>query len=231
MSFNKFKLIRGKEVLRHLKVDLWGKLLTTTTKSSSRLFRQFYKKRRGRRHRQFVMRIDINNPRKPRKFLSMYGLGMVDKQKFRHYWGNISENKFRHLFRTAHRKAVPKFEAFIEKMETTLIGVVLRSGFFDSVFHIKQLIAHGHVYVNGVVVREYYSRLNVGDYLSFSDVIKQALRKRPIRLFLNKLAIPPSYLIISYKIFTVLLADWPRTYSVYYPFKYDATKLLNFYKV
>jgi len=230
MSFNKFKFIRGTEILRHLKLDLWGKMLGTLAKGSSRLFRQFYKKRRGRKPRHFVMRVDINEPKKPRRFLSMYGLGMVDKQKFRHYWGNISEERFKTMFKSSFRRTTPKFEVFIEKMETTVLGVVARTGFFDSIFQSKQMILHGHVFVNGSVMTDYYYPLALGDYISFSDSVISALKRRPIVAFLNRFAIPPSYLVVSYKLFLVILADWPRTSTAYYPFKYDAIKLLNFYK-
>ncbi len=86
--------------------------------------------------------------KKHRSTLSEYGSQLAEKQKLRKIYG-ISEKQFRKYFKEASRAkgAVP--EALIKKLETRLDNVVFRLGLGGSRAKTRQMVAHGHILLNG----------------------------------------------------------------------------------
>jgi ribosomal protein S4 len=69
----------------------------------------------------------------------------------------------------------------------------------------RQLIAHGHVYVNNSCTTNGSMQLKKGDIITFSQKSKKLLNYYLLNSELWPL--PPQYLQISYKVFQILLVD------------------------
>lgn len=84
-----------------------------------------------------------------RKKPSDYGLQLAEKQKLKACYGMLSE---KHLLRL-HAKAVAHHGAVADKLlqglECRLDNIVYRLRFAPTIFAAQQLVAHGHVLVNG----------------------------------------------------------------------------------
>ena len=83
-----------------------------------------------------------------RKKLSGYGVQLQEKQKLRHMYG-LGEKQFRNLFDKASKMQGISGENFMVLLESRLDNLVYRLGLANSRAGARQLVAHGHVTVNG----------------------------------------------------------------------------------
>lgn len=83
-----------------------------------------------------------------RRKLSGYGVQLQEKQKLRHMYG-LNEKQFRNLFNRAAKMKGIAGENFMFLLESRLDNLVYRLGWANSRYGARQLVAHGHVTVNG----------------------------------------------------------------------------------
>ena len=83
-----------------------------------------------------------------RRKQSEYGLQLREKQKARFIYG-VLETQFRKHFEEAERRPGVTGENLLRILETRLDNVVYRLGFADSRKQARQLVRHGHFYLNG----------------------------------------------------------------------------------
>ena len=79
---------------------------------------------------------------------SEYLLQLREKQKARRYYG-LLENQFRTYYAKATKATGVTGEALLRMLETRLDNVVYRLGFAGSRAQARQLVRHGHFFVNG----------------------------------------------------------------------------------
>ena len=83
--------------------------------------------------------------------LSEYGMQLQEKQKVRFtYW--VSEKQFKKLFDFAAKMKGKQGDNFLILLETRLDNVVYRLGLASTRKQARQLVAHGHITVNGAKV-------------------------------------------------------------------------------
>jgi small subunit ribosomal protein S4 len=80
--------------------------------------------------------------------LTEYGERLREKQKLKRFYG-ILEKQFRRYFALAARSQENTGEALMSLLERRLDNVVHRLGFAPSRAAARQLVAHGHVHLNG----------------------------------------------------------------------------------
>ncbi len=111
---------------------------------------------------------------------SEYAIRLREKQKVKRYYG-IFERQFRKYFEMAGRRPGNTGDALMSLIERRLDNVVTRLGFAVSRPASRQLIAHGHVTVNG-------RKVDVPSYLvKPGDQIKVKAREASQRLVANVL--------------------------------------------
>lgn len=104
---------------------------------------------------------------------SAYRLRLVEKQKVRFNYG-ISEGQLRRYFERAARSGGVTGEALLALIERRLDNVVFRLGLAPTVPAARQLVAHGHVRVDG-------ARVDRPGYLtSVGETVSVGLRGRAI---------------------------------------------------
>jgi small subunit ribosomal protein S4 len=137
-----------------------------------------------------------------RRKLSGYGLQLQEKQKLRHMYG-LSEKQFRNLFDKAVKMKGIAGENFMFLLESRLDNLVYRLGFANSRAGARQLVAHGHVTVNGKKVDIPSYQVQPGDVIGLRErsrnlkVIKEALEARrhlPNYLEFNEQAMEGRYI-------------------------------------
>lgn len=100
-----------------------------------------------------------------------YGLHLREKQKVKRYYG-LLEKQFRIIFAKATRSKGNTAEALMSLLERRLDNVVHRLGFGLSRAQARQVIAHGHITVNG-------RRVDIPSYLTRpGDVIRVKARTK-----------------------------------------------------
>src|SRR6201981_123442 len=79
---------------------------------------------------------------------SEYGIRLREKQKLKRFYG-VFERQFRRYFELASRSPENTGEVLLSIMERRLDNVVHRLGFAPSRAAARQLVAHGHILLNG----------------------------------------------------------------------------------
>ena len=82
--------------------------------------------------------------------VSDFGIQLRAKQKLKGYYGDITEKQFKKNYFEASRMKGDTGQNLIGLLERRLDAVVYRSKFTPTIFSARQLVSHGHVYVNGM---------------------------------------------------------------------------------
>ena len=119
----------------------------------------------------------VHGPKSRRKTTD-YGLGLIEKQKFRYYYG-LMERQFRGVYERALRKRGVTGVTMLQILETRLDSVVYSLGFANTRPAARQLVCHGHVRVNGrkVAIPSYATKVNDVIEVKDSTVSRQLATK------------------------------------------------------
>ncbi|MDM7922638.1 MAG: 30S ribosomal protein S4 [Pyrinomonadaceae bacterium] len=103
-----------------------------------------------------------------RKMLAGYGQQLREKQKVKRIYF-ILEKQFRNYFEKALRQKGVTGENLLFMLERRLDNVVYRSGFATSRRQARQLVNHGHIFVNGRKVNIPSFQVKVGDVVAVKE--------------------------------------------------------------
>ena len=109
----------------------------------------------------------VHGPKSRRKNTD-YALGLIEKQKFRYYYG-LMEKQFRGVYEKALKRRGVTGETMLQILETRLDNVVFHLGFGNTRASARQLVGHGHVKVNGRKVNIPSYALKVNDVIEIKD--------------------------------------------------------------
>lgn len=109
----------------------------------------------------------VHGPKSRRKHTD-YGLGLIEKQKLRYYYG-LMEKQFRGVYERALRRRGVTGEHMLQILETRLDNVVYQLGFAATRAAARQMVTHGHIKVNGKKVSVPSYALKVNDVIEVKD--------------------------------------------------------------
>lgn len=109
----------------------------------------------------------VHGPKSRRKHTE-YGMGLIEKQKLRYYYG-LLERQFRGVYERALKKRGVTGETMLQILETRLDNVVYSLGFGNTRAAARQMVAHGHVKVNGRKASAPSYALKVNDVVEVKD--------------------------------------------------------------
>ena len=119
----------------------------------------------------------VHGPKSRRKHTD-YGLGLIEKQKLRYYYG-LLERQFRGVYEKALKRRGVTGETMLQILETRLDNVVFHLGFAGTRAAARQMVSHGHITVNGrkVNVPSYSLKVNDAIVVKNSNVSRQLATK------------------------------------------------------
>ncbi len=100
-----------------------------------------------------------------RRKLSDFGVRLREKQKLRRIYG-IYETQFKNYFQQAAKATGVTGVRLLQLLETRLDNVVYRLGYATSRKEARQMVAHGHIAVNGRKVTIPSYQVRPGDVLA-----------------------------------------------------------------
>ncbi len=120
--------------------------------------------------------------------VSDYGIQLRAKQKLKGYYGEVTEKQFKRTYQEAASMKGDTGQNLIGLLEQRLDMVVYRAKFAPTIFSARQIVSHGHIYVNGVKCKIASRRVKVGDTISLGSKAKdmaliaeaQALAEREV---------------------------------------------------
>ena len=115
---------------------------------------------------------------------SDYGVRLREKQKVKRYYG-LLEKQFMSYYRQAVRGTGNTGEILLALLERRLDNVVYKLNFAPSRKSARQLITHGHIYLNGRRVDVPDITIRIGDKITLKNsdksrnLVKQQLESNP----------------------------------------------------
>lgn len=107
---------------------------------------------------------------KPSRKMSEYGKQLYEKQKVKEMYG-MREKQFRRFFSIAARKKGATGETLLSLLERRLDNVVFRLKFATTRTQARQIVSHGHVYVNGKKVHTASYLVDTNDVISLKPAV------------------------------------------------------------
>ena len=110
---------------------------------------------------------------------SEYGVRLREKQKIKRYYG-LWERQFMRYFHEAQRGKGNTGEKLLQLLERRLDNVVYKLNFAPSRKAARQIISHGHIYLNGRKVNISDYTTNIGDKITVknSDKSRKAIKNQ-----------------------------------------------------
>jgi len=134
-----------------------------------------------------------------RKKMTQYALQLRAKQTMKRIYG-VLEKQFRNYFAEAVKTKGVTGERLVKIVESRLDNVVFRMGFAFSRKQARQLVNHGHVYVNGKKVNIPSYRLKEGDIVEIKEKSRSIPSvKEAAELFKDRMV--PKWLEVDYDSF------------------------------
>ncbi len=153
-----------------------------------------------------------------------YGLRLNEKQKLRFHY-NVMEKQFRRYIAEAKRRKGNTGDILIQLLERRLDNAIRRSGFVRSIWAARQMVAHGHVRVNGHKVDRPSYQLRPGDKITLKDGIHNLARDNMESLVGH---IVPGWLEVNPSELSATVASLPAPDEV--PFEVNMNLIVEFYR-
>ena len=155
---------------------------------------------------------------------SDYRIRLEEKQKLRYNYG-LSERQLRNCFKKAVNGNDDTGLSLLRLMESRLDNVVFRAGFAPTIPAARQLVAHGHVLVNGSKVDIPSFQVQIGQTVAIRE------KSQNIPVVAESVAAPvlecPSYLSVDSAKFEATFKAEPAREDI--PFEFQEHLVIEFY--
>lgn len=166
-----------------------------------------------------------HGPTKRKQRRSDYGEQLLEKQKLKKYYGNITEKQFANTFKKASKQRGDTGKNLLILLESRLDAIIYRLGFAPTVFAARQIVNHKHILVNGTYVNIPSYQCSIGDIIA----VKEKSQKIPIIIdSIEKNEVPP-YLNIDKKKFHGTYIRYPDEDEIPYGVIMNTNAIIEFY--
>ena len=129
-----------------------------------------------------------HGPSRKKKQRSDYGVQLIEKQKAKYTYG-VLERQFRRIFEVATSRHGVTGEELLKLLESRLDNVVFRMGIAKSRNGARQLVAHKHITVDGVVCNSPSALIRPGAVIAVRgksqslEVVKDSIANKEAKKF------------------------------------------------
>jgi small subunit ribosomal protein S4 len=156
--------------------------------------------------------------------LSEYGVRLREKQRVKAHY-SVLEKQFRRYMASAKKAKGNTAVTLQQLLETRLDNVVRRLGVVRSVWAARQLVAHGHVKINGKKNDIPSANVSVGSAITFRDKCHKLLRENMESLAGHNL---PAWLEFNPAQLEAKMVAVPVPEQI--PFEVNANLIIEFYR-
>lgn len=157
--------------------------------------------------------------------LKDYGLRLNEKQKVKFHY-SVMEAQFRRVVAEAGRRPGNTGELLMQLLERRLDNVVRRAGMARTVWGARQLVAHGHVKVNGRKTDRPSFTVRVGDVITLKGERAQKIARGAMESMAGHEV--PGWLDFNPSELTIRIVALPTSDQI--PFDVDPNKIVEFYR-
>ncbi len=105
-----------------------------------------------------------------------YGIRLNEKQKLRFHY-SVLEKQFRRYLEEAARRPGNTGDVLMRLLECRLDNVIRRSGLARTIWAARQIVAHGHIIVNGRKTDRPSFSVSPGDVITLKPKIEKLVRE------------------------------------------------------
>lgn len=129
-----------------------------------------------------------NTPRNRNK-KSSFSIRLKEKQKLRYNYGLTEKNLLKYVREAkikARKKKTSTSKTLLRNLEIRLDSIVFKLGFAPTLPSARQLVTHGHIYLNGkkITIPSYECSRN--DFIKVKKPLKQKIEIEKFQPFLNR---------------------------------------------
>ncbi len=137
----------------------------------------------------------IHGNKRRRRNVSEYGAQLLEKQRMRVGYG-LQEAQMAKIVQKAFKKPGAVSETIVSYLERQFSNVVFRLGLASSRIVARQLISHGHIWVNGKKITSSFYFVKKGDVISIKPSSQNLLIFKDLPVKLKKYE-PPQWLFLD----------------------------------
>ncbi len=153
-----------------------------------------------------------------------YGVRLNEKQKLRYHY-NLMEKQFRNLVEFAGRSKGNTGDVLLRMLEQRLDNVIRRLGWARTIWAARQIVAHGHVLVNGHKTDRPSYQIDVGDTITLREKAHKLVRENLESLAGHE---APAWLSFDPSTLTATITAVPTPDQV--PFDVNMNLIVEFYR-
>jgi small subunit ribosomal protein S4 len=156
---------------------------------------------------------------------TIYGDRLREKQKLAFFY-HVGDRQFQRYMAEAERVKTNTAHKLNELLERRLDNVVRRAALARTIWQARQLVAHGHVQVNGKRVDRPSYQVDTGDVITFRPKKKESLKAMAESADTN--SIVPSWIEVNREELSVKVTRLPTPEEIFRPFETNLQLVVEF---
>lgn len=153
-----------------------------------------------------------------------YGLRLNEKQKLKYHY-SVLEKQFRRYIGMAAGMPGNTGEMLMQLLERRLDNILRRAGLARTIWGARQIVAHGHVRVNGRKTDRPSFMVKVGDVITLKEKVHKLAREAMESLAGHEIA---GWIEFNPSELTIKIVALPSTDQI--PFDINANLIVEFYR-
>jgi len=153
-----------------------------------------------------------------------YGVRLNEKQKLKYHYG-VLEKQFRKYMEKASRSKGNTGDVLLQLLERRLDNVVRRAGLARTIWASRQMVAHGHVFLNGRKTDRASANIRVGDVITLKPKAQKLAKEAMESLAGFEV---PGWLELNPSELSVKVVAIPTTDQI--PFDVNTNLIIEFYR-
>ena len=222
------KVILNPKKVLNFKKRKWQPLISQMSRLS--------KKRKNNCYYKFYDQTSYKIQKYNSFFSRSYSQNLSHRKRFSIFYGFLGKNYLKHVITNSLKKSnqvqnkINPNLFLIEFLESRLDVILVRSGFSLSLMNSRQMISHGHVFVNKKRVKDGSYSLKPDDLITFSKKSRPLVEHFILRSEIWPL--PPQYLQISYKVLQIKIVDniISKNSGNFMPLDLNLTNIIEHYR-
>ncbi len=153
-----------------------------------------------------------------------YGVRLNEKQKVRYHY-SVLEQQFRRYIAEAAKRPGNTGAVLMQLLELRLDNVIRRAGLARTIWGARQIVAHGHVIVNGRKTDRPSFSVSVGDVITLKPKVQKLARENMESLAGHEV---PGWLDLNPSELTLRVVALPAPDQI--PFDVNPNLIVEFYR-
>ena len=152
----------------------------------------------------------------------------MEKQKVASYY-NIGDAQLRRYMKLANAASEPSTVVLQRLVETRLDNVIRRVRWASTIWQARQMVSHGHFYVNNKKVTKPSYELKPGDTITVKDRSREFVKSAAASAAEATLYVP-EWLTAEAESLTAKVLRYPTFEEVRTPLEIDYSKVVEYYR-